>query len=231
MRTRSRLVSAAALTILALTGATSAQVRTGEESGSLSALVAEVRQLRVAVEESNRRQAEIQTLSVYLSAQQSRLIQIGARLDAVRNELTAAAGMSQQFAGLLTNARSEAAQAGDADARHQAMEMTRLFKPRAADAAERERQIRERESELSQALHARKRGGRNSSRGSSSRSSDDRAPRLGVRTDPGYSVRRSLSVEEGVGDRDRERALCELPEGLNVSYRLTATTAFPRAIG
>jgi type IV secretion system protein VirB4 len=39
------------------------------------------------------------------------------------------------------------------------------------------------------------------------------------------------AVEEGVGDRDRERALCELPEGLNVSYRLTATTAFPRAIG
>jgi hypothetical protein len=40
-----------------------------------------------------------------------------------------------------------------------------------------------------------------------------------VRTDPGYSVRRSLSVEEGVGDRDRERASCSLRAGLNVSYR------------
>jgi hypothetical protein len=53
MNSRNRLVSAIAFMILVLTGATLAQVRTEGGSGSLAALIAEVRQLRLAVEESN----------------------------------------------------------------------------------------------------------------------------------------------------------------------------------
>ena len=51
--------------------------------GSLTALTAEVRQLRLAVEESMRSQAQTQALGVYLSAQQSRILQVASRLDAV----------------------------------------------------------------------------------------------------------------------------------------------------
>jgi hypothetical protein len=67
-----------------------------QEIGSLAALIAEVRQLRAAVEESNRQQAQLQTVSVYLSAQQSRLVQISGRLEAARNQLGVAAQKSQR---------------------------------------------------------------------------------------------------------------------------------------
>ena len=129
-----------------------AQARNDEPGGSLSALIAEVRQLRQAVEESSRQQAQIQGLSVYLSAQQSRLMQIGAQLDALRTELTSASGQSQQFANLLSGAQTEAARATSVEEREQAADMSRLFKQQAAAAAERERQIRERESVLTQVL-------------------------------------------------------------------------------
>jgi uncharacterized coiled-coil protein SlyX len=128
-----------------------AQARS-DEPGSMTALIAEVRQLRLAVEESSRQQAQIQGLSVYLSAQQSRLTQIGAQLDAVRNELANATARAQEVANLLSGAQTEATRASTAEEREQATEMARMFKKQAAEAAERERQIRERELALAQTL-------------------------------------------------------------------------------
>lgn len=49
--------------------------------GSLAALTAEVRQLRLTVEELIRNQAETQALSVRLSAHQSRIEQVTGQLD------------------------------------------------------------------------------------------------------------------------------------------------------
>lgn len=69
----------------------------GDEDGSLAALTAEVRQLRVAVEELARAQAEMQAMGVYLSAQQSRVQQVSAQLDAVRKDLATATVRSQSF--------------------------------------------------------------------------------------------------------------------------------------
>lgn len=69
----------------------------GDEDGSLAALTAEVRQLRVAVEELARAQAEMQAMGVYLSAQQSRVQQVSAQLDAVRKDLDTATVRSQSF--------------------------------------------------------------------------------------------------------------------------------------
>ena len=129
-----------------------AQTRNDEPAGSLSALIAEVRQLRQAVEESSRHQAQIQGLTVYLSAQQSRLMQVGAQLDAVRTELAAASARSQEFANLLSGAQTEAARATSVEEREQASDMTHMFKQQASAAAERERQVRERESVLTQVL-------------------------------------------------------------------------------
>jgi hypothetical protein len=55
----------------------------------LSALTAEIRQLRLAIEEATRRQVETQALAVSLSAQQSRLVQIAGRADVAREQLNA----------------------------------------------------------------------------------------------------------------------------------------------
>lgn len=130
-----------------------AQARS-EEPGSMAALITEVRQLRLAVEASSRQQAQIQGLSVYLSAQQSRLTQIGAQLDAARNDLIGATASAQQFANLLSGAQTEVARASTAEEREQTTDMIRMFKQQAAQAAERERQIRERELALTQALQS-----------------------------------------------------------------------------
>jgi hypothetical protein len=78
----------------------------GPGSGSLAALTAEVRQLRLAVEalakdqiqaakdqtQAAKEQAQMQALAIALSVQQSRILQLTARLDATRAELERAAG-------------------------------------------------------------------------------------------------------------------------------------------
>src|SRR5688572_14737013 len=72
------------------------------DDGSLAALTAEVRQLRVAVEDLARAQAETQAMGVYLSAQQNRVQRVAAQLDAVRNDLDAATVRSRSFEDELT---------------------------------------------------------------------------------------------------------------------------------
>ncbi len=60
----------------------------------MAALTAEVRQLRIAVEEFARIQTETQALSAYLSARQGRLLQTAQQLDAVRKQIDAATASS-----------------------------------------------------------------------------------------------------------------------------------------
>jgi hypothetical protein len=70
------------------TGFSQAQPRAEEAGGaSMAALIVEIRQLRAAIEESTKHQSQAQALAIYLSAQQSRMVQLATRLDAVRNEL------------------------------------------------------------------------------------------------------------------------------------------------
>ena len=70
-----------------------------ETDGSIAALTAEVRQLRVAVEQLARSQAEAQALAAVLSAQQQRVEQITQQLDAARNEIERAARRGEEFDG------------------------------------------------------------------------------------------------------------------------------------
>lgn len=65
----------------------------GDES--MAALTAAVRQLRVAVEQLARSQQETQALSVYLSAQQGRLVQATQQLDAARKDVDSAVESSR----------------------------------------------------------------------------------------------------------------------------------------
>lgn len=77
----------------------------GDES--MAALTAEVRQLRVAVEQLARSQAETQTLGMTLSAQQGRILQVTQQLDAVRKEIAAAVAGSQGVEARLAGFREE----------------------------------------------------------------------------------------------------------------------------
>lgn len=75
--------------------------------GSLAALTAEVRQLRLAVEELARSQTETQALGVYLSAQQGRMQQADQQLAAVRREIDLATAARQDIEGRLANLLAE----------------------------------------------------------------------------------------------------------------------------
>ena len=92
MRAVRRTLSWCGVMILGACCATAvlAQTRDGKPDGSLATLTVELRQLRMAVEQLVRSQAQTQALGVYLSAQQSRLLQIANRLDAARSALDGA---------------------------------------------------------------------------------------------------------------------------------------------
>jgi septal ring factor EnvC (AmiA/AmiB activator) len=83
---------------------------------SLAALTSEVHLLRVAVEKSTQTQTQLQGLSVYLSAQQSRLIQTSARVDTIRKDLDIAFRDSKTLADRLAAARDILASEPNPDA-------------------------------------------------------------------------------------------------------------------
>ena len=140
------------VTLLLVSGPASAMAQVPGQAAvdPLTTLVTEIRQLRLAVEEAHKEQSRAQYLAVYLSAQQSRLIQLNNRLDAVRTELAGVQAQSQAVARLLAGAQQEAEEAAGPEAREEAAKMSRVFKEQVASAFEREQQVRNRESELAQ---------------------------------------------------------------------------------
>lgn len=122
-----------------------------DASGSLAALTAELRQLRLAVEESARSQVQTQALGVYLSVQQSRLLQVATRLDAARKELDTATVRSREIATQLTNIDDALPRATE-PRRVELEEANRQLKAEHASVGMQEQQARSREGELSQAL-------------------------------------------------------------------------------
>jgi chromosome segregation ATPase len=122
----------------------------GDES--MAALTAEIRQLRVAVEELARSQAETQALGMTLSAQQGRIQQLTQQLDAVRGGLAASAMMTQGFDGRLVGMRDELSRTTDREQRAGLEDAIRAFE---AEQSQREldlQQARAHESDLSREL-------------------------------------------------------------------------------
>jgi len=138
--------------VLTVCGAAVLWAQNQTPDGTLGALIAEVRQLRLAVEESGRTQSQIQMLSVQLSAEQSRIVQLAARLDATRRDLTEASAHAKEAASLVARAQAEAADAADPDERAGSGGMLQIFKQQADVATGREQQLRAREAELLQAV-------------------------------------------------------------------------------
>ena len=122
------------------------------DSGSLAALVAEVRQLRLAVEESTRRQTETQALGVYLSAQQTRLVQMAARADTARSDLDAAMLRSGEIEGNLAEIADALQRVTDPGERRRLEEVSRDLKREQDRVLVRQQQAQNRDSEVSQLL-------------------------------------------------------------------------------
>jgi hypothetical protein len=125
---------------------------TPDAGGSLAALTAEVRQLRVAVEESARSQVQTQALGVYLSVQQSRVLQVSARLDAARRDLDAMTVRSRDIATQLATIDDELPRVTEPTKRAALEDMNRELKTQQGTFGLREQQARSREGELSQEL-------------------------------------------------------------------------------
>jgi hypothetical protein len=73
----------------------------------LEALMAELRQLRIAVEVLTKTQTQSQALSVYLSVQQSRITHAAARLDSAIKESDTLTTSSQKVAAQVTGLENE----------------------------------------------------------------------------------------------------------------------------
>lgn len=120
--------------------------------GSLAALTAEVRELRLTMLELTRSHAETQALSGYLAAQEDRVGNVAERLDAARREVDLAAESGQQIEIEIAMISEDLSRATDASQR------SALEQHLAGARAEQERrrlvlqQARDRESELSRAL-------------------------------------------------------------------------------
>jgi hypothetical protein len=118
-----------------------------QSPGSLSALTNEVRLLRLAIERSTQTQTQIQGLSVYLSAQQSRLVQTSARVDSIRKDLDVAARDSKAAADNIAGLRAELDNRSDPKARAQIEDGLVGMTRQGAQAAAYEAQLRTREAE------------------------------------------------------------------------------------
>lgn len=102
--TARKLTLAAALLLVAgwTVGAWAQNIDAGAiPSGTLTSLVAEIRELRLAVEQSGRTQSQAQALAAYLSVQQVRLSQLSGQRDDARREV---GSLNDQFQALTLQA-------------------------------------------------------------------------------------------------------------------------------
>ena len=156
MRTSARTLSWFGVTVLSVScvAAVVAQGRSDAiDAASLGPLTSELRQLRVAVEELTRSQTQTQALGVYLSVQQSRILQLATRLDAARKDLETATVRSQDLTGRVGFLNEELAQATDPKRRREVEIGLEELKHKMGLVGVEEQQARTRETELSQALH------------------------------------------------------------------------------
>jgi len=123
-----------------------------DAGGSMTALTSEVRQLRIAVEESARSQTQTQALGVYLSVQQSRILQVATRLDSARKDLEAATVRSREITSQLADVDDQLRQVTDPERRTHLEEVNRALKREQGTVGLQEQQARTRENELFQAL-------------------------------------------------------------------------------
>ena len=124
--------------------------QSGASAGSLAELTAEIRLLRAAVEQSSRTQTQAQALGIFLSAQQSRILQITARVDMARKEREAAVEQSSATARELARLEAGAPRATDPVERIALEQRTQELKVQMKSIATQEQESRAREAEMIQ---------------------------------------------------------------------------------
>src|SRR5688572_15827178 len=145
------------LTLAVIGGATAVLGQSRNEpadTGSLSALTAEVRELRLAVQQLAQTQSQTQALGVYLSVQQSRVLQVSSQLDAARKELDSTAIQANELATKLADLEEELPRVSDSTHRNAIQDGIRGIRREHAAASAQAQQARARETELSQSLQA-----------------------------------------------------------------------------
>jgi DNA repair exonuclease SbcCD ATPase subunit len=123
-------------------------------AGSLAELTAEVRQLKVVIQEAGRSQNQMQALNISLMAQQSRLAQVSARLDTAEEDLQQAMSRTQEAVTVITTAQNDIRPNSTVEERAQHAEMIKLFRQQADAAQARENTMRVRRDDLMNAFRA-----------------------------------------------------------------------------
>jgi len=123
----------------------------GAGAGSLAELTAEIRQLRLVIEQSSRTQTQAQALGIFLSAQQSRIVQVTARLDGARRELDTMSQRSIEHANQLARLEEEIPRLSEPNERAAFEDRSRGLKLEMKAIATQEQQARTREAEMLQA--------------------------------------------------------------------------------
>jgi hypothetical protein len=123
-------------------------------AGSLAELTAEVRQMKVALQEASRSQNQMQALNISLTAQQSRLAQVSARLDTAEEDLQQAMSRTQEAVTVIATAQNESRPNASVEERAQLAEMVKTFRQQAEQAQTRENNARVRRDELMNAFRA-----------------------------------------------------------------------------
>jgi chromosome segregation ATPase len=125
-----------------------------EQDGSLAQLTAEVRQLRLAIEEMARTQTETRALDASLSTQQSRMLQTEQRLEAARRGINTTGSRLEGIEARLASLRTERSRATAPDERAGFDEAIRGFEGEREDAARELQRVRGQEEELSRRLQS-----------------------------------------------------------------------------
>ena len=151
-----KVTFAAAIVVLAAAAAatTWAQGLGPSSAGSLAELTAEVRNLKVALQEASRSQNQMQALSISLTAQQSRLAQVSARLDTAEEDLQQAMSRTQEAVTAIATAQNELRPNASVEERAQLAEMVKTFRQQSDQAQVRENNARVRRDELMNAFRA-----------------------------------------------------------------------------
>ena len=147
---------AAAVAVLAAAAAvtTWAQGLGPSTAGSLAELTAEVRQLKVALQEASRSQNQMQALNISLTAQQSRLAQVSTRLDTAEEDLQQAMSRTREAVTAIATAQNETRPNISTEERAQLAEMEKMFRQQADEAQTRENNARARRDDLMNAFRA-----------------------------------------------------------------------------
>jgi len=154
MRAAVRTVTWSVMALAIAGGATVVlgQSRGEPADGSMAALTAEVRELRLAVQQFAQTQSQTQALGVYLSVQQSRILQVSSQLETARRELDGVSRQSSDVTSKLADLEEELPRISDPMQRNAVQEAIREMRREQALATAQEQQLRNRELELSQTM-------------------------------------------------------------------------------